>query len=183
MEQFLKPIHLVCVKDGAPNMSLIEIFSGVAIATNGNILVTIDLKKTSPSIADEFINAIEGKFIHMEVWKEIWKCDELEADDANIYCWKNGIKKTFEYAEPNGEFFKITSLINEIKLNGEEAKKVIAFNPYFIAIIAKIFQETSLVFSFSKEYRGTVVFPSYDSGMSAILMPVMLMEEARYFVV
>jgi hypothetical protein len=46
MEQLLKPIHLACSDDELrPNFQLIQIIGGIATATNGHILVSVDLKQ------------------------------------------------------------------------------------------------------------------------------------------
>jgi hypothetical protein len=123
---------------------------------------------------------LNGRYVHMEVWKEIHKCDTIELTEDTISCWKNGIKKTFEYGEPNGEFFSLDNIINNIKINGEEEKRMVAYTPKLISIIAKIFDEETLVFSFSKGKLGTVVFPFEDSGMFAILMPKDISATNRY---
>ena len=97
MEQQLKPIHLICTEDEMrPNMALIQIKNNVAYATNGHVLVKIDLQATS-NLQKETLDIINGKYIHKEVWKEIWKCDVLEFEEDKIVCHKDGIKKIFEY--------------------------------------------------------------------------------------
>lgn len=171
MEQKLKPLHLACSTDELrPNMSLIQIKNNHATATDGHICVRVDLSETS-TLDPESIKLLNGKFIHREVWKEIHKCDSVEFDDNGIYCHKNGIKKTFEYAVANGSFFDIDNVIEDLKRNGDEAKTNVCYNPSLITIIGKIFQESQLEFSFSKGNLGTIVFPYNESGMFAVLMP------------
>jgi len=174
VEQFLKPIHLACGDDDMrPNMRLIEVCNGVAQATDGHILVKVDLEKTSLLDPDQ-INILNGKFIHMEVWKEIHKCDMIELTNDLITCTKNGIKKMFEYSQPQGTFFRLDDLIAQIMEAGSESKLMMAYNPKFIGIVAKIFQSDTMIFSFSVGSAGTVIFPNDFDGMFAILMPVMI---------
>lgn len=182
MDQILNPLHLACANDDLrPNMSLIEIKSGIATATNGHLLVRIDLRQID-ALTPEQIEVLNGKYLHKEVWKEIHKCDKVEFDDAGIYCFKNSIKKTFEYSNPNGEFFDIDSIVTGIKTAGEESKLQVLFNPVYIQIIQKIFQHSQLTFSFSKGGSGVLVYPFYDCGMFAVLMPLALNEDQpRYF--
>lgn len=172
MEQKLKPLHLACGTDELrPNMSLIEIKNNHATATDGHIIVRVDLTQNSLLTPDQ-ISILNGKFIHREVWKEIHKCDSVEFDDNGIYCHKNGIKKTFEYSVANGTFFNIDGIILELKSNGAESKLFITYNPSLITVVAKIFQEHTMVFSFTKGHLGTIVFPYEDSGMFAVVMPM-----------
>lgn len=179
-EKFLKPLHLACADDDMrPNFKLIEIKHGIAQATNGHMVVKLELNKTSMLEQDQ-IDMLDGRYIHMEVWKEIHKCEMIELTDDAISCWKNGIKKTFEYGEPQGEFFNIETVIRDIKELGEIETRMIAYTPSLIAILAKIFDENSMIFSFSGANKGTIVFPSEDSGMFALLMPQMINATNRY---
>ena len=183
MEQYLKPLHLAChADDMRPNFRLIEIANGIAQASNGHIIVKLALRETS-QLTEEQITMISGKYIDMEVWKEIHKCDQVDFDETTITCWKNGIKKMFEYGEPVGEFFKLDTVITQIRESGEDHVRAITYNPKLISIIHKIFQEDKLTFSFSPTGKGTVVFPYQESGMFAILMPMSCdpAETNRYF--
>ena len=180
MAQQLKPLHLVCVDDEMrPNLKMIEIKNGIAQATNGHILVKLQLNTTS-TLTPEQIAILNGKYIHMNVWKELWKCDLIELDDEWITCNKDGIVKRFEYAEPNGSFFTFDTIIGEIKEAGEEPQRIVCYNPDFITILAKIFQTESLFFSFSPNNKGTIVFPDDVSGMFAVLMPKSTDAQNRY---
>jgi len=184
MDQLLKPLHLVCVMDEMrTNFALIEIRNGIAQATNGHILVRIDLRnaetETKLSLSD--IETLNGKYIHMNVWKEIYKCDLLELDNYGIYCHKDGIKKTFEYSQPQGTFFDIGTIVTEVIEGGEEDKRIMTYSPKLISIIDKVFQSPQLHFSFSKGHNGTLVYPSYGGGMFAVLMPLMSDGVNRYY--
>jgi len=179
MEQKLFPIHLACGDDEMrPNLLLVKIDNNIAMATNGHLLVKINLLETS-LLTTEDLKILNGKCIHKEIWKEIHKCDVLEINDKQIDCFKNGVKKTFYFAEPNGEFFNINSIVEEIKSAGEEAKRLMTYNPKMIEILHKIFQCETLHFSFSPGNKGTVVFPATE-GMFAILMPMESMTVNRY---
>lgn len=175
-EQFLKPLHLACSKDETrTNAQLIHIKNNIATASDGHLLVKIDLTKTS-SLDPEKLKFLENKHIHMEVWKEIHKCEFLEFDDDHIYCHNNGIKKTFEYSEANGSFFNSEQVIIDIKEAGEEPKRMMRYSPALINTLSKIFQDPHLTFSFSKDNKGTIVYPAPESGMFAVLMPVEILE-------
>lgn len=178
----LPPLHLACLDDEMrPNFRLIEIKNGIATATNGTIIVKIDLSLNGNLTPDQ-VNVLNGKYIHMEVWKEIQKCDVLEVDDEHIIANKNGINKIFEYSNPNGAFFKIENVILDVKEAGEEPKRIMAYNPKFIGIVEKIFKHEQMCFSFSKGDMGTFVFPYSGSGMFALIMPMECTENRYFFV-
>jgi len=171
MEQQLPPLHLACQDDEMrPNMALIEIANNIATATNGHILVKIDLSIAS-QLSPETLTLLNGKYIHMEAWKAIHKCDFVEFFDDQIDIIQKGIKKTFYYSTANGSFFNTNAIVIEIKDAGETPVRLIALSPKLIGIIAKIFQSVDLKFSFTGDKKGVVVFPYEESGMCAILMP------------
>lgn len=177
----LKPLHLACSDDELrPNMQLIKIKNNIACATNGYLLVKIDLSVAS--VFDvEVLKTLEGKYIHKEVWKELHKCESVQFFDDQIDCWNNGIKKTFYYSDHNGEFWDENTIIQSIKESGEEPQRLVTYNPKLITILHKIFNEDKLSFSFSPNNKGTVVFPYNDCGMFAILMPIESNGVNRYF--
>ena len=179
MQQKLLPLHLACGFDETnPNTMLIGIKKNIATASNGTLLVKLDLTQTS-HLGTEDLALLDGKFIHRETWKDIHKCDELTINEKSIDCEKNGIKKTFYYEKSNGEFWE-NDVVQEVKDMGEEKKRIICYSPSQIDTIHKIFQVDMLNFSFSAKNRGTVIFPSSDSGMFAILMPLEQTELNRY---
>jgi len=181
MEQQLPPMHLACMIDESrPNMALVQIKNGCATATNAHIIVRVDLRINTTFI--EQFPCLEGKYIHSEVWKDIHKSDAIEFAEDGITCHKNGIVKYFDYAIPNGEFFSIQSIIDEIKIKGETEIRLVTYTPKFIGIIQKIFNQNVLNFSFTANNGGTVVFPDENSGMMAILMPAFTEGVNRYFV-
>lgn len=170
-EKKLPALHLACIEDELrPNFSLIKIDNYIASATNGTILVKIDLRITT-GIEHEILKIMNGKYIHCNAWKEFFKCDEIEILEDQIHCYKNGIKKTFYYSNPVGEFFKFDNIIIDIKESGEDEKRYRIYSPRLISTIHKIFECDSLTFCFSKEFKGDVVFPSEGCGMFAVLMP------------
>ena len=182
LEVSLAPIHLACLDDdNRPNFKLIEIKNNIATSTNGHIIVKVDLSMNG-GLTPDMLQILNGKYIHMEVWKEIQKCDSLQLDDDQIICNKKGINKIFEYSNPNGEFFKMENIIQDLKEKGEEPKRLMAYNPKFIDTIASIFKHEQLCFSFSKGNAGTFVFPFSGSGMFAVLMPIECAENRYFFI-
>lgn len=174
----LRPLHSICVNNiETPNQSLIHVRRNNATAYNGTVLVKIDLLKAS-SLTPEEIDILNGKFLHMEVWREMAECDELELFETKIIVHTDGIKKILEYSRPVGEFFDADEIVQDIKMAGEDKKRVMTYNIKNISLISKVFGHDSLHFSFSKGGLGTIVFPmQVDSGMFAVLAPVPNLED------
>lgn len=182
MNQVLPPIHLACLDDELRyNHSLIAIKNSVACATNGVILVKLNLKETATLLSQEDLINMEGKHIHMKTWAEIFKADRLEFHDTHIEFEGKGIKKTYYYETPQGQFFNLDSIIEDIREAGTEAKDLMAFSPKQIDILAKIFQDDVIHFSFSPGGKGTIAFPYEHSGMFAVIMPVATEGVSRYY--
>ncbi len=168
----LNPLHLACTKDEfRPSLRLISVKNNVATASNGSIIVKVDLticSKLTPAMREH----LNGRFIDMKVWEQMSKCDSLQLDDEYIIVNRDGINKMFEYSMPQGELFPLDNVVETVKYAGEEKKRIMCYNPNSIGIIASVFGAGTLHFSFSKDKAGTVVFPEDQCGMFAIIMPV-----------
>jgi hypothetical protein len=121
----------------------------------------------------------------MTAWKEIHNADYIVFHDDSIECLNDGIKKFYEYQNPQGEFFNLKTVIEDAVKDGSEAKEIIGFNPKYLTTLSKIFAHcggTQLVFSFSKGSKGAFVYPYNESGMFALLMPIIIEEPVRYVI-
>ncbi len=175
----VKPLHLACGNDEEnPSTMLIGIKKTTATASNGNLMVKLDLSLTS-SLSKEDLDILDGKYIHKQAWKEFHKADEVEFEKTMIHCHKDGVKKTFYYSKPNLELW-INDTAQVTKEAGDANHRIICLSSSQIDIIRNIFQEDALNFSFSPKRGGTVIWPTVDSGMYAILKPEEQMEMNRY---
>jgi hypothetical protein len=184
----LPPLHLASLLDEFRyNMALISIENGVATTTNGHMVVKIELAKTT-QLSEEQIKILDGKFIHMTAWKEIHNTEIVDFTDSEIVCKNKGIEKIYSYANPQGEFFSIKSLISEAVVSGSEAKSFISFNHKYLSIIGKIFKactgSDNLVFNFNAGSKGAFITAYYESGVFAYLMPVFLEngQDSKYII-
>lgn len=178
MNQFLKPIHFVCEENQyQPNYALIEIENNFATCSNGCVLFRYQLMDSA--LKPEQIAILNGKFIHMNAWKEIWKCDELDFDDEFIYCSKDSIKTRFEYAQPQGTLFGFDSIITE--LPGQTPTEMIGITSKIMTALIKAFDCTQLTLSFSgNDQKGIAVYSAEEGQTSyAVLMPVALNSTSR----
>lgn len=176
--KILRPLHMVCVNHvDTPNYSLIQIRRNNATAYNGSVMVKINLKEASGFSEDE-IDILNGKFVHMEVWREMIDCEEFEILENQIIVHTDGIKKTLYYNDPVGDFFDMDDLLVDIKHAGEEKKRIMTYNTKHIALVQKVMGHDQLHFSFTKGGKGTIVFPHEDCGMFAVLAPIPNLEDA-----
>ena len=178
----MKPLHYACLSDDKrPNMRLIEIKKGIATAFNGGVIVRIDLKKTS-SLTQDQIDKLDGKYISMYVWSEIYNAANIDIKDDYISITKFGVRTMFDYAEPQGELFKLDDYIEKVKKDGGETKEILGYNPDFISIIKRVFESKKLIFSPSKGKNATVVFAEDQEGMDALLLPLITDGIKRYMI-
>lgn len=186
MIKYVKPLHTVCLRDeDRPNFSLIQVKDNIARATNGSVIVCMNLLQCS-KLDPSQVEMLHGKYIHMDVWAKMAKCDEIEIDDETICIIIKGVKHRFEYNEPEDHqddgkpewetrkkrWFDLDSIILNIKRNGEDNKRLVGIDSDNIKIVAKAFDLYHLYFSFSPRDLGMVVFPGEDMGMFAIIMPL-----------
>lgn len=177
--QILKPLHLAAGSDEEnPSTMLIGIRKNTATASNGNLMVKLDLTKTA-SLSSEDLEILDGKYIHKNTWKEIHKVDELEITEKAIHCHVNGVKKTFYYEKEQSELWD-NDVAQKTKEGGDANHRMICLSASQIQTIHSIFQQDSLHFSFSPKKGGVVIWPTNDSGMFAILAPEETMEMNRY---
>jgi hypothetical protein len=182
MTQQLKPLHLACSDDDLrPDLQIIQIKNGIASATNGTVLVKIDLEKTC-ELTPEDIQTLEGKNIHKEAWKEMHKCDLLQFDEEGIEVRTNGIKKRLFYQPTQTKIWDDDAIIESIRAAGVAQLSFVSYDPRLIQILSKIFQHDSLCFSFSPDNKGTICFPYQHSGMMAVLMPKVAEDITRWII-
>lgn len=183
MKTLLNPIHLACrVDEFAPNKRLIEIRRGIATASNGIIVARIDLRAEFSGVDPEQLDLLDGKYIDMEVWKDIHDADKVTFTEDGIHCDKNGIGKSFDYSTPQGEFFNIDSIIITIRDAGESPKAYTRFNLKQLDLFRRIFDANEITFAHSHGNVGTLVFPDRYSGMFGVIMPILSDEkQTRYF--
>lgn len=166
---YFKPLHLACGDESAvPNQQLVAIDKGVATASNGSIIVRMNLYQHS-ELTEESVEILDGKYIHREVWKEIHKCDTLLIEEFQIRCFKKGIERIFMYSFPDGTFWDPLEIINQVKPVNNV--KVQYMNSQHIELIRKALDCDLLYFAFSGQLGHVTVFPDYHSKCFGIFLP------------
>lgn len=172
---FLPPIHIAASNDEM-NLPLqhIEILDGIATATNGYILVRLNLSEYS-SLDETVLKRLSGKYIHRDVWQMIHKAENILIDDndENSLVFINGgvdaevtIKDSKEITFPN-----YNALIDRIANSRFEKKSFISFNPEWVAIARKIFGAENLIMRFYEKEGMFTLFPNGDAKAFMGIMP------------
>jgi uncharacterized protein (DUF952 family) len=165
---FLKALHLVCLSDDArPNLALIGIEKGNATASNGDMLLRVNLREHS-QLEKETIDNMDGKFIHMEVWKDIHKAERIWVDDNGMLnADVNDVTKTYKFSEPGDLFPSLNGTVADLKASKEGALKKFGVNQKLLNICAKVFGNNDLYFHFHT--GGNVLVHCNDEFMFAII--------------
>lgn len=175
MSKLLPPLHLATGKDElSPNIHYIEVKRGIATATNGQIIVQVNLAETS-QLSDEIIKALDGKLIHRDVWNAISDAEEIEVDDESIHFTKGGIIADVS-TETAHKFPDYQSIVKKIASAKFEKRSFLAFNPQFVVTAQKIFK-SNLVLRFYEDQNMVVFFPANSNVGFMAVVPMELSAE------
>lgn len=179
--KFLPPIHIACSDDEmALPLQHVEILDGIATATNGFLLVRLNLSVYS-SFDDNVLKKLSGKYIHRDVWKMIHTAENIFLDEEkeNVLIFIDGgvdaevtIKDATEIKFPNYQ-----SLIDRIANSRYDKKSFISFNPEWVATAKKIFGSENLIMRFYEKEGMFTLFPSGDAKAFMGIMPTIVDEQ------
>lgn len=175
MGKLLPPLDLATGKDEiSPNIHYIEVKKGIATATNGQVIVQVNLRETS-ELTEEIIKALDGKLIHRDVWKAISDAETIEVDDNSIHYEKGGINADVSIDTVH-KFPDYQSIVKKIAGAKFEKRSFLAFNPKFVAIAHKIFK-ANLVLRFYEDQNMVVLFPANSNVGFMAVVPMELSAE------
>lgn len=179
--KFLPPIHIACSNDEmALPMQHVEILDGIATATNGYVVVRLNLSVYS-SLDDNVLKKLSGKYIHRDVWKMIHSAENIflnEENESSLIFIDGGvdaevtIKDSSEITFPNYQ-----SLVDRITNSKYEKKSFISFNPEWVSIAKKIFCSENLIMRFYESEGMFTLFPSGDAKAFMGIMPSIVDEQ------
>lgn len=183
-KKFLPPIHLACSDDEMRHSLMhVEVLDGIATATNGFILVRVNLLEHS--LLDETVlQKLSGMYIHRDIWELLHNADNIfYGDNADIITYiKGGVEAQIHLkGEKEVEYPDYQSIINKIANSKFDKKSFIAFNPEWFTIAKKIFSTQSLVMRFYQQEAMYTIFPSGDAKAFMGIMPNMIDEEDAVF--
>lgn len=169
----LPKIHEACSNNTLrPVMQRILIENGYAIATDAHILACIDLHQSS-SIDDEFIDALNGKQIHHEGWKNLLKSYIFNVDDKGIYYEnKGGVKQMYLFPENDLKFPNYKEVLKSLAESKKEPFNNFGINAGLLSKVASILDDKSIFIHTYENLKGFICHTSDRTYGFCILMPM-----------
>lgn len=178
MRKTLPPIHLACSDDELrPALNCVRVLDGIATATNAHLVAQMNLREYS-SLPEEAIKKMSGMLIHKDLWKELMEATLIEVNDQDnsIYYENGGVKATVS-VDTDLKFPDIDSVVKEIANQLFDKRSMVAFNPRWIMIAAKLFPSESLICRFYQDKSMMVLFPSGQAKGYVGIMETIISEE------
>ncbi len=168
-KNFRKPLDLVCSKDLLrPVMNHIYFDDGKSVCTDAHILLIRDLKLDG--FTDEEIQVMNGKLLHKEVFKEIFRYNDVHIIDGKFHCTKGNVKAVFEFSSCTDKYPNYQAVINKTF----DTVGKIKLNLNYLSILKKVAENPSLLFNFSGENKAVLATSVDDFNEETILLiPIM----------
>ncbi len=175
MAVFKSKVHLACGSDQLrPTMNNVYFSDGYLYATDAHIVIKQSLKLHD--FEEEEIKAVDGKYIHVNVMKELVKYDYLSFKEDHIFVIGGNVKAKFDYNnDEEGKYPNIAAVIP----NPKDAAAIdgIVVSSKLLNILGNCMIKditNGLKLTFYGEHRGIVVatpnIPIEDQ--LGIIMPV-----------
>lgn len=172
MNQFKAKLNLACGKDEQrPILNHIYFSEGKAIATDGHILIAqdLDLNEFEDNIS---LDMFEGKYLHSEVFKEVFKYNILGVDEEGLLCIKENISCKFLWSKPFDKFPNWKNVIPEKRASLPN----LFLHPFKLAALEKVMidSDKGMKLTFSGETSGIIVeTPIPSKQQIGLIMPIM----------
>lgn len=112
-KNFTGQLDLICGDDILrPAMHHISFIDGFAYATNAHLGLRTSLKKHN--FTDEEISIMNGKFIHKNAFKEIYKYDHIIVEADGFHCMKNEVKCVYPFSYEEQKFPDLEKAIKDL---------------------------------------------------------------------
>jgi len=169
-------MHLACAKNDEtrPVMNCIYFKDGFAYASDSHILVKNKLDECS-TLEASFIEALDGKILSANNYKDILKYDEILIAEDGIEATK-GTDKAFFYFEKNLTYPNAESVIQSALNKQHIALSEVGLNT---KLLVKLNEALSGAGSCKLQFYGAgnaVVLQGMEQASLGIIMPVLLSE-------
>lgn len=169
-------MHLACATDGMrPQMKCVYFKSGFAYATDGTILVKNRMDEMS-TFEQADIDALDGKFIPSQFYKDILKYDDCLISDEGIECHKGDDKAFFYFMnfEDNVKYPNADKVLEDALNKTTVPLPVIAFDIKNMERMRKALSSIGQCVAMFKGEDNPIVFQSINGLSSSIglLCPV-----------
>lgn len=167
-------MHLACAQDDLrPVMSCIFFKDGFAYASDGVILAKNRISEIS-GLNDAEIEALNGKLLHRDFYKDMLKYEELLISEEGIECHKGEDKAFFYFSKIDGKYPDTEKVLQDAMNKSNKEISQISFNiKNMIRLSDALYQFDRCTVNFKGQFES-VVFYSMDDDVSSIglLMPI-----------
>ena len=179
MAKFKSRIDYVCGNDFLrPVMQYIKFEDGFLYATEGHVIIRHHL--SLHEFNDKEISIMNGKFIHKNVFVELYRYKELKVIEDGIVGIKNDVEALFEWKDCEGKYPDTDRILKEaLDENNNTELDLISFNVKIFELLKKALVLDNVSNAVSFKFKGinkgilvTVAGTSINEQL-AILMPVM----------
>lgn len=178
-KKIIPPIHLACTDDvNRIAQQYIKIEKGIAYATDGCIAVLVNLKHHS-DLADDVVDALDGKYVHMDTWKKIADAELIMVENNEIVYTYGLTKAKFETSE-DINFPDIKKVLKPILKSDKISTTNIAVRARYIEILNKIFGSGEVHLLFKQHSNAVLVYPCIGSYQYGLIMPIVETEAYEF---
>jgi hypothetical protein len=164
-------MHLACAKDDLrPIMACIYFKNGFAYATDGYILARSRIDECS-TLQECDIQALDGKLLHANFFKDMLKYDDILISDEGIECHK-GDEKAFFYFSQFTKFPDVDKVLQEALNLPAVPMPQISFDTRLLLKLSKALYGFDKCTATFKGTNNPIVFDSIeDCGSIGIMIP------------
>lgn len=150
----------------------VQVNNNFATATDGHILVRIDLKLHSDFTEDD-LSLLNGKLIHKDIWASITKSHLVLVEEDGIIYHKKGIKfKAFYNLDAaDMKYPDYSSVINPYKTLNKAGIKQVGISAKKMQLAQKALGEDSLFASLYEKDKAIIIHTNED-GKMCLFMPL-----------
>lgn len=166
-------MHLACAKDELrPTFALIHFIKGFAYASESHILVKNPISEIS-NFNEQEISALDGKSIHMNLYKEMLKYDDVLISEDGFECTK-GDEKAFFYFNEIDKVPSFDTVINNAIQSKNSSITDININVELLKDMTNAMGITGGVTMIFKEESKSIIVKPLDEMRNSIgiIMPI-----------
>lgn len=166
-------LHLACAKNDQyrPVMSYIYFENGFAIATNGHIMVALNIKECS-TFTDDEIEELDGKFLHWAAYAELIKENAVKITDEGFLVDNVASQKTVHFMKFD-KYLNYNSIFYDRK-QGQLSE--IGMDISLISTLQKILPYKNVKFEFNSDEKSSILITDTEGEYKskAVIMPVLI---------
>lgn len=167
-------MHLACASDELrPVMNCIYFKEGFAYASDGVILAKNRISEIS-GLNDAEIEALNGKLLHRDFYKDMLKYDELLISEEGIECHKGDDKAFFYFSNIEGKYPNADMVLQDALNKKNDPVSQITFSVNNMTRLNEsLYESDRCTVNFKGQFQPIVLY-SMDEDVSSVglLMPI-----------